>query len=58
MPAGRCSRVLRDWILIQKREDTTRVEAWTVEMEKMSARSPEATLGITTDAAIFNFMIL
>jgi hypothetical protein len=41
-----------------KREDTTRVEAWTVEMEKMSARSPEATLGITTDAAIFNFMIL
>jgi hypothetical protein len=38
--ARRCARMLGDWKLRQKQEEAARLESWSVELERIGARSP------------------
>jgi hypothetical protein len=43
MVLGRCARMLRDWKLIQRSEDATRLKVWIEEFEERSASPPRLT---------------
>jgi hypothetical protein len=54
---GKCARLLRNWKLLNKTEEATKLEEWVQELERRSARPPHLALKQYQQGSMYNLRL-